>query len=154
MDRRLRYGGPPLLHGCCGTRVLTAHLGSILSQNPPQINTILTARTAVAITLFTAASLNQHRAHRHLASLRKYTLPHEGLFAYIACPHYTCECLIYVALALASAPAGRLFNGTLLAGLFFVVANLGATAGNTRAWYVDKFEGARVPRWRMIPFVF
>lgn len=120
----------------------------------PQINTLLTARTIAALALFTTASLNQHRAHKHLASLRKYTLPHDGFFAYIACPHYTCECLIYVALALASAAPGHIFNRTLLAGLFFVVANLGATAGNTRAWYVEKFGGEKVPRWRMIPFVF
>lgn len=134
--------------------VLTTYLASLLSQTSLQINTLLNARTAVAITLFTTASLNQHRAHKHLASLQKYTLPHDGLFAYIVCPHYTCECLIYVALALASAAPGHLFNRTLLAGLFFVVANLGATAGNTRAWYVEKFEGEKVPRWSMIPFVF
>ena len=134
--------------------VLTTYIASLLSQIPPQITTLLTAQAAIAILLFTTASLNQHRAHKHLASLRKYTLPHDGLFAYIVCPHYTCECLIYVALALASAPPGRLFNRTLLAGLFFVVANLGATARNTRAWYVEKFERERVPRWRMIPFVF
>lgn len=115
---------------------------------------IATPRTAAAIALFIAASAQQHIAHKHLASLRKYTLPHEGLFRYIVCPHYTCECLIYVALAGASAPQSHHFNKTLLAGLFFVAANLGATAKNTKAWYAEKFGAGRVPRWRIIPFVF
>lgn len=100
------------------------------------------------------ASVQQHRAHAHLASLRKYTLPHKGLFRYVVCPHYMCECLIYVALATAAAPAGYFFNRTLLSGLFFVAANLGATAENTRAWYAEKFGNNKVPRWRMIPCVF
>lgn len=119
-----------------------------------QINTIITPRVAAAIGFFIAASVQQHRAHRHLASLRKYTLPHEGLFRYIVCPHYTCECLIYFALAKASAPSSQLFNRTVLSGLLFVVANLGATAKNTKVWYAEKFGAKRVPRWRMIPLVF
>ncbi|MBE3049758.1 hypothetical protein IMZ48_46135 [Candidatus Bathyarchaeota archaeon] len=133
---------------------LTLHLASLLSHQPQDATTLATPRTIAAIALFIAASIQQHRAHTHLASLRKYTLPHEGLFRYIVCPHYTCECLIYVALAAAAAPDGRLFNGTLLAGLFFVAANLGATANNTGVWYAEKFGAGRVPRWRMVPFVF
>ncbi|SPO01118.1 related to DFG10 protein [Cephalotrichum gorgonifer] len=117
-------------------------------------NTISPLRTAVAAGIFIVASAQQHRAHKHLASLRKYTLPYDGLFRYIVCAHYTCECLIYVALAGAAAPRGHLLNRTLLSGLFFVAANLGATAKNTKVWYVEKFGAERVQRWRMIPFLF
>jgi len=100
------------------------------------------------------ASRQQQEAHKHLASLKKYTLPTQGLFSNIVCPHYTCECLIYVGLAAAAAPRGHVFNPTLLCALFFVVANLGATANNTKRWYVEKFGADKVPRWRMIPFIF
>ena len=131
------------------------HLASLLDPRAPlESSAILTPRTVAAVALFVVASYQQYRAHKHLASLQKYTLPREGLFGYIVCPHYTCECLIYVALVKVSAPQSQLFNKTLLAGLFFVVANLGVTAKNTKAWYAEKFGARRVPQWRMIPFVF
>lgn len=145
---------------CCREAMASCHLtlqrlASILDGEPFGDDAeISTLRTAAAIGLFIGASTQQHQAHKHLASLRKYTLPHQGLFRYIVCPHYTCECLIYVALAIASAPQAHLLNRTLLSGLFFVMVNLGATAKNTKVWYAEKFGAGRVPRWRMVPLIF
>ena len=114
------------------------------------------SKTVGALTvIFILASLKQARCHRHLAGLKKYTLPHEGWFRYIVCPHYTTECLIYLTLALITAPKGQFVNQTVLLGLVFVAVNLGATAEGTRSWYKDKFGQENVEgKWRMIPFLF
>ncbi|KAF3354124.1 putative helicase [Verticillium dahliae VDG1] len=109
----------------------------------------------VGIAIFTTGWLQQHKCHQYLASLKKYTLPEQGLFRHIVCAHYTCECLVYGGLAMAAAPSGRWFNRTLICGLWFVVVNLGSTAHGTKKWYSEKFGEARVaPKWKMIPFIF
>ncbi|KAK1476226.1 3-oxo-5-alpha-steroid 4-dehydrogenase [Colletotrichum abscissum] len=87
--------------------------------------------------------------------LKKYSLPEEGLFRYLICPHYTCECLIYLGLAMIAAPKGYMVNRTLMGALWFIVANLGTTADGTKQWYAQKFGAEKVAsKWRMIPFVF
>jgi 3-oxo-5-alpha-steroid 4-dehydrogenase 3 len=97
----------------------------------------------------------QHQCHAQLATLKKYSLPNEGLFQFLICPHYTCECLIYITIAFIAAPEGRFFNGPALCGAVFVLANLGATALGTRRWYAEKFGADKIAsRWTMIPFVF
>jgi 3-oxo-5-alpha-steroid 4-dehydrogenase 3 len=112
-------------------------------------------RAILAIAIFIFASLKQNECHRHLAGLKKYTLPYRGWFQYIVCPHYTSECLIYVALSLAASPPGRVVNSTVFTGLLFVAVNLGITANATQKWYADKFGAAKVAsRWKMIPFIF
>ncbi|KAM3465878.1 hypothetical protein MY5147_000219 [Beauveria neobassiana] len=129
-----------------------AILASWETQEPARI---LASRVPVAMALYFWAWNKQHECHAHLARLKKYTLPSEGLFRFLVCPHYTCECLIYLAIAVAAAPMGRWVNGPVMCGLAFVVANLGATAVGTRKWYVQKFGTAAVAsRWTMIPFVF
>jgi len=97
----------------------------------------------------------QHDCHMYLAGLKKYTLPQRYLFRLIVCPHYTSECLIYLAIAIVAAPEGQSLNKTVLAGLAFVVSNLAVTADSTRKWYVEKFgEESLKGRWRMLPFVY
>ncbi len=111
--------------------------------------------TLAAVTLFQFAWLRQYRCHKHLAGLKKYSLPEGGMFRFFVCPHYTCECLIYLSMALAAAPAGLLFSPTLLSALLFVSVNLGVTAAGTRIWYIEKFGAASVAKkWNMILFVF
>ncbi|KAI8671515.1 Polyprenol reductase [Fusarium keratoplasticum] len=108
-----------------------------------------------ALALYVVACLKQNQCHRYLASLKKYTLPSEGWFEYLVCPHYTCECLLYVAIAWIAAPPGQLLNKTVLCGLLFVAVNLGATAHGTRKWMANKFGADKVAkRWTMIPLVF
>ncbi|KAK4216108.1 hypothetical protein QBC37DRAFT_417778 [Rhypophila decipiens] len=139
------------------------------SPNPPRpLNEILSPQVLVKLAIGTATFLyaytHQYTTHAHLASLRKYSLPSSDpnnesggtrLFRYLVCPHYTCECLVYLAIAITAAPAGQVVSKTLLCGLVFVVANLGVTARGTRAWYVDKFgKDAVEGKWNMIPFVF
>ncbi|CEJ89484.1 hypothetical protein VHEMI05324 [[Torrubiella] hemipterigena] len=115
---------------------------------------ITSPRVAVSIAIFLYGWVNQYLCHKHLASLQKYTLPSEGLFRYLVCPHYTCECLIYLSLAIVSAPQGKLVNVTVLTGVLFVAVNLGATAIGTKEWSMAKFGKENVKRkWAMLPFI-
>ncbi|KAL0931735.1 3-oxo-5-alpha-steroid 4-dehydrogenase [Colletotrichum truncatum] len=118
--------------------------GSLLSFTP-------TLGTAV----YFYGWVNQHWCHKHLASLRKYSLPDQGLFRYIVCPHYTCECILYLGLAITAAPEGQWVNRTLLCAFWFIVVNLGTTADGTKQWYAHKFGAEKVAhKWKMIPFFF
>ncbi|KAK8115042.1 3-oxo-5-alpha-steroid 4-dehydrogenase [Apiospora kogelbergensis] len=110
---------------------------------------------AIGTLLFLVAWIMQYRCHKYLASLKKYSLPEDGMFAYLICPHYTCECLLYLSLAITAAPTGQLYNRTIICGLLFVSTNLGVTAGDTRKWYAEKFGQDRIQhRWNMVPLVY
>ena len=112
-------------------------------------------RLAVGIVMAVFAWVNQYRCHKHLAGLRKYSVPQEGLFRWFICPHYTCECILYLSLAVIAAPQGQLWNQTLLCAHVFVLINLGVTAYGTKRWYIEKFgDKAVARRWSMIPHVF
>jgi 3-oxo-5-alpha-steroid 4-dehydrogenase 3 / polyprenol reductase len=109
-----------------------------------------------ATLLFGLASMLQQHYHRYLFSLKKYTLPDRFAFNYIISPHYTAECLIYVALSFLAAPAGLLVNTTMLCALLFVVVNLAVTADGTKRWMLAKFPDRAQDiqqRHLMIPFI-
>ncbi|ROW12054.1 hypothetical protein VMCG_00768 [Cytospora schulzeri] len=112
-------------------------------------------KIAVALPMFVFAWVTQYRCHKHLASLKKYSLPDLSMFRHLVCPHYTCECLIYLSLAIVAAPEGQLCNRTLLSALMFVAVNLGVTAQGTRNWYIEKFGSEKVAgRQILIPFLY
>lgn len=112
-------------------------------------------KAAIAAPLFSFAWISQYRCHRHLAGLKKYSLPDQGMFRYLISPHYTCECLIYLSLAIVAAPEGHSCNRTMLSALFFVAVNLGVTARGTKSWYIEKFGSDKVAVKKvMIPFVY
>ncbi|KAI0416681.1 hypothetical protein F5X98DRAFT_177461 [Xylaria grammica] len=96
----------------------------------------------------------QYKCHRHLAGLKKYSLPEDGLFRYLVCPHYTCECLLYLSMAIVAAPEGQLYNRTLACAVLFVSINLGVTSNGTKLWYEEKFGKKVQGKWKMIPVVF
>lgn len=112
-------------------------------------------KMTVAIPAFLLAWVNQYKCHKHLAGLKKYSLPEGGMFRHYICPHYTCECLLYLSMAVATAPRGAWCNRTMLCALCFVAVNLGVTASGTRKWYAGKFGvGPVAQKWNMIPFIF
>jgi 3-oxo-5-alpha-steroid 4-dehydrogenase 3 len=120
-----------------------------LGRSIPRVKTLL------AVPMFLVASGIQNNCHKHLASLKKYSLPKSIWFQRVVCPHYTSECLIYLAIAIAAAPQGQMFNKTVLAGLGFVASNLAVTADSTRKWYIEKFGVEKVTgHWRMVPYVY
>ncbi|KAF3064714.1 Polyprenol reductase [Daldinia childiae] len=111
--------------------------------------------TVFGVITFWASWFMQYRCHRYLSQLKKYSLPVDGLFQYLVCPHYTCECVLYLSLALIAAPVGQLYNRTLICAVLFVAVNLGVTANGTKKWYSEKFGHERVQgKWKMIPGIF
>lgn len=128
--------------------ILDRQPASTIFAQPPSVKAVLGSL------IFVLGSAAQYSCHSHLASLKKYSLPTQGLFRYLICPHYSCECLLYLSLAVVAAPEGELLNRTIVSALLFVVVNLGATAHGTREWYVGKFGAPSVEsRWTMIPLV-
>ena len=127
----------------------TGPLTSVLDVSKPSL------KTFIAVLIFIIGSGIQHDCHIHLASLKKYTLPHHYMFQAIICPHYTSECLIYVAIAIVAAPTGQVFNKTVLAAIGFVASNLAVTADSTRQWWIEKFGAEALEgRWRMVPYIY
>lgn len=109
----------------------------------------------VFVPIFLIASGIQHDCHQYQASLKTYTIPSHPLFRLVICPHYTAECMIYVSLAFLAAPQGEMTNKTILSCLFFVVTNLGVTAGRTEKWYKEKFGEESVRgKWKMVPWIY
>ena len=112
-------------------------------------------KTFLAVPLFLLASKIQHDCHEYLSSLEKYTLPEHPFFRQVLCPHYTSECMIYLALAILAAPRGQLLNTTLSTTLLFTATNLAITAESTRLWYSGKFGADKIKkRWRMVPVLY
>jgi 3-oxo-5-alpha-steroid 4-dehydrogenase 3 len=109
----------------------------------------------IAVPLFLLASGIQRNCHEYLSRLKKYALPEHPLFLWVICPHYTSECVIYLALAIVAAPSGHLLNKTISAVLLFTAVNLAITAESTRVWYSQKFGADKIKeRWRMVPFLY
>ncbi|KAI1212971.1 uncharacterized protein F4807DRAFT_306653 [Annulohypoxylon truncatum] len=112
-------------------------------------------KTVIGVSMFLASWFMQYRCHSYLSRLKKYSLPEDGLFRYLVCPHYTCECTLYLSLAIVAAPKDQLYNRTLMCAVLFVAVNLGVTAKGTKKWYGEMFGLEKVQgKWRMIPGVF
>ena len=77
------------------------------------------------------------------------------IFQVLVCPHYTAECVIYLSLAIISAPAGAVVNKTMIIAFIFVSTNLAMTAMMTKEWYERKFGKEAVARkWKILPSVY
>ncbi|KAF8445177.1 hypothetical protein BGX38DRAFT_1196478 [Terfezia claveryi] len=114
-------------------------------------------KTTLSLPIFLLSFTLQHKTHLYLLSLPKYSLPQKThpLFALSLSPHYLFEILIYLSLAILSAPPHKILNKTMLCAVLFVAANLGVSAGRTWEWYRDRFgEKAVAGRRKMIPWVY
>lgn len=152
MDRRVKY----VYRGALSHSLLISHLGSIQSFDQKTFAVAIPSLNIIfGVLAFAVSWTMQHRCHSYLSGLKKYSLPEDGMFKYLVCPHYTCECALYFSLALVAAPKGQLYNRTLICALLFVTANLGVTAHGTKKWYAEKFGRETVKgKWKMIPLVF
>ncbi|KAI0013670.1 hypothetical protein F4779DRAFT_625162 [Xylariaceae sp. FL0662B] len=125
------------------------------SDRKPHGNEAPSVNVILGVPIFLASWYMQHRCHRYLSGLKKYTLPEDGMFQYLVCPHYTCECLLYLSLAIMGAPEDHLYNKTLVCAVLFVSVNLGVTANGTKKWYGERFGCEKVQgKWKMIPGIF
>ncbi|KAI8620842.1 hypothetical protein BC830DRAFT_1096913 [Chytriomyces sp. MP71] len=128
-------------------------------RRQPQLHRML------ALIVFIYASIEQHWAHGHLASLRNpssnandkqatYVLPTARFFYLVACPHFFFEVLIYSSFVI-------LYRGANLTTWLIVVCvavELGVAAHENRTWYFAKFGdkiGRRSKEWkRIVPYLF
>ncbi|KAJ1822102.1 hypothetical protein LPJ56_003134 [Coemansia sp. RSA 2599] len=110
------------------------------------------------IALYAYASVHQWRCHHILYKLRRramlqssgYVVPEGDLFSFVACPHFLCEILIYLAIWTATG-----FQATTLVWtICWTVINLGITARETQQWYRRTF-GSKYPRSRkaLVPYM-
>ena len=77
------------------------------------------------------------------------------IFQVLVCPHYTAECVIYLSLAIISAPKGAVINKTMFTAFLFVSTNLAVTASMTKEWYELKFgKEAVAKRWKIMPSLY
>ncbi|KAH6653914.1 hypothetical protein BKA67DRAFT_658253 [Truncatella angustata] len=140
---------------CMGVAVWVEGSDAILRSDRSSHLGWPSVKELIGLSSFLLAWSMQHRCHKHLSDLAKYSLPNRGMFRYLICPHYTCECLLYLSLAIVAAPEKQLFNKTLLCGSIFVATNLGVTAAGTRNWYAGKFgEEMIIDKWNMIPLIY
>ncbi|KAF3491643.1 uncharacterized protein GIQ15_01160 [Arthroderma uncinatum] len=138
-----------------GVAIWIEGTGTLLSTDKPLGDASLTApsiRSLIFIPIFIFASGIQHDCHEYLASLVKYTLPVHPAFARIISPHYTAECVIYLAISFLAAPPGSIVNKTVFSGLILTAVTLGTSAVATKQWYGEKFGKEMVKdRWIMLP---
>ncbi|KAK9469615.1 hypothetical protein V1512DRAFT_256663 [Lipomyces arxii] len=104
-----------------------------------------------AISIFIVASVIQHKAHRQLSSLKKYSPPPQTIiFRYVICPHYTADIVVYIACAMTCG-----WTPINVAVIVWTTVNLGASSEQIRAFYVKKFGLRCVSgKFHMLPFVF
>ncbi|CAL9728695.1 hypothetical protein MOUN0_E03686 [Monosporozyma unispora] len=118
------------------------HIILNIKLNSGEINNKLNTN---AFYLFIISSVEQFRSHLILSKLVKYSLPTDGLFKYVCCPHYLCEVGIYASLVL--------YNVEFLFPLVWVIASLSVSAIETRYYYKTKFKDQIVPNYAIIPFL-
>ncbi|KAG6527774.1 hypothetical protein ZIOFF_009903 [Zingiber officinale] len=100
--------------------------------------------------------LHQHYCHTILGSLRRnrradeYVIPHGDWFAYVSCPHYLAEIIIYLGILVASGGS----DVTIWLLFLFVVSNLAFAAAETHRWYHEKFDDYPKDRRAFIPFIY
>jgi 3-oxo-5-alpha-steroid 4-dehydrogenase 3 len=101
----------------------------------------------------------QYQAHRHLFELKlktrslppaqKYSLPTEGMFRWLACPHYCAEILIYASLCIASSQP----NWAAVGLVVWVASNLAVVAKQQLKWYKATFPNTPKHWKALVPFV-
>lgn len=106
---------------------------------------VSSALKPVPFLIFCFASWDQYKSHRILSRLVKYSLPTEGLFQIVCCPHYLDEVLIYASLI----PYNWEFSWLLI----WVFTNLSVSARENKNYYDHRFPKARVPQYAIIPLV-
>lgn len=110
----------------------------------------LTNLDRLLVTIFIIASVSQFMSHRHLASLRKYSVPS---FAYVSSPHYLAEMVIYgLLMVLAWTSLTSQITLNFVVCWIFVVVNLSISALDTHRYYKATYAEYEVP-WAAIPYI-
>ncbi|TYZ68983.1 hypothetical protein PybrP1_000217 [[Pythium] brassicae (nom. inval.)] len=115
------------------------------------------AVVALGVVLFVVASYHQFVCNLLLARLKRqnrmqHVVPRGDWFDAVRCPLYSCEVLVYLALALAAGGS----NASLFYVFAWVLANQAASAQLSSDWYDRKFRAEQrraLPRWKLVPRV-
>lgn len=100
----------------------------------------------ISTIIFILASMDQCKNHQTLSSLIKYSLPTDGMFKIVCCPHYLDEILIYGSFTR--------YNRAFWWPLAWVTLSLSISALENKKYYVAKFkETGQVPKWAIVPLV-
>jgi 3-oxo-5-alpha-steroid 4-dehydrogenase 3 len=101
-------------------------------------------RIAATLAAYSLSSYYQYRCHYILYQLKRsgkkttevstYSLPREGLFRIVCCPHYMMEIILYIALW-QTLPQSL----TLLLIVLWTLSNLSVMAYKQYCWYFDNF---------------
>lgn len=103
----------------------------------------------VAVYMITA--YDQFQNHKHLALLKKYSMPTRGLFLMVACAHYLDEIVIYfivAALALKNEP--NLVDVNFGLAALFVAVNLCISSRESHEYY-KRLGTEYKAKWSIIP---
>lgn len=109
----------------------------------------------VLVLVFFLSSIDQFLNHKHLASLKKYSVPTFNLFKVVACAHYFDEIIIYlvVLLILFVQTPYSIPDFNFLGSWVFVVTNLSVSANGSHLYYKEKFDNYKV-KYAAIPYLF
>ena len=105
----------------------------------------------ILITVYIITAYDQFLNHKHLALLKKYSMPTRGLFLMVACAHYLDEIVIYTivaALALKNQP--NLVDVNFGLAALFVAVNLSISSRESHEYY-KRFGTEYKAKWSIVP---
>ncbi|EGW32840.1 uncharacterized protein SPAPADRAFT_60183, partial [Spathaspora passalidarum NRRL Y-27907] len=117
---------------------LACYLGMRTYSSGESVSLVPTFFDWLIMFAYVVLATRQYYAHRHLASLVKYSLPN---FKYVASPHYLQEIGIYATLFIFSVKDGwDIVSCNFLFALVFVTVNLSISSIETYRYYQEKFK--------------
>ena len=124
-------------------------------RNFPVIEQVRYTLGVLRIILFIIVSWLQFRIHGHLSSLRSkketegYFLPS---FTTILFPHYTAEIILYTLFCSYAQSMNDLLMFSI--PLLFTTLNLSITSFEQRKYYEQYFQGMKIPKYNIVPYLF
>ncbi|CDK27877.1 unnamed protein product [Kuraishia capsulata CBS 1993] len=138
-----------LLHyliGCVYYLIVDMQL--VACMDPLNNSPLPLLESSIFALLFFVVYLDQARHHAHLSGLKKYTIPSQGLFRYVAGAHYFDEILLY------ALQFWYLRTETSLAVAAYVAVSLSVVAANSHEYYKEKDASYSVNHKVVIPFLY
>lgn len=125
---------------------INCYLGLTVSKNWH-----FSALESVLVAVYIITAYDQFQNHKHLALLKKYSMPSRGLFLMVACAHYFDEIVIYsIVAALALKEEARLVDINFGLAAVFVAVNLSISSRETHEYY-KRFGTKYKAKWSIIP---
>jgi hypothetical protein len=109
---------------------------------------------ALGVALYAVASYHQSVCNRLIATQKRangmqYVVPRGDWFDHVRCPLYTTDILLYVAFILVTGGT----NTMLYLTLAWVLVNQTLLAKFSADWGNAKFRDAKLPMWKLVPYL-